>query len=436
MKIIDAGELRLLTREGKNRRPPAMKDISSSSVRCFAFSLCLSSLGHKASQAFLHRPRQKCYCSQKPIWHRRTCRGGTALWRSDTHEDGQDQVTRLNIEKVTADNGTLYDGEVVGGNGRIGSFLLEQHSKMMANNSGIIASNVPLYKVLKDAEYKESDNYVIGQHTLIDSPIYVATPANAIPNVVAKTIPIRRRDLVFVCNGLVADSIRQIPSEVNSSDAHESAPLEEEVTIVVPHFGVLAVGASAIGKTVPSIVYGRHATKVSELLQSASLPVSIVSTLEEVTEAAALKLLWASLMWLLTCDIDDGSNQQCTVVEVHDIATTQHKLRNLVMELLPVVWLLSRSTASEDVLPSEIMTPTAKEVQETMDYLERYSRSMPGARPSFDLGLKEVRDRNGQFLVFEEFVPQSHHKALLRRVLGSEMYQQQLDALLGLTQEV
>jgi len=312
----------------------------------------------------------------------------------------KDSLTGLNEVSVKSVN----CGEIVGGNGRIGSFLYRQSGSISSEKESISSS---LYRLTRDEITGNQNTLVtIGLHSPPGTPIYVATPASAIPELVKKTHPERREDLVFVCNGLV--------SKVLSSIGIISA---NEVTIVVPHFAVLKVNADPVGIRVPSVVFGKHAKNVSILFASAGLPVSIVKTVEQINLASSKKLLWASLMWLLTRDFDDD-RPQYSVGQIYSDQKLKEKLELIVSEMLPAVQYMAIEGSNTT------LSNVPLKLKSVMEYLETYSLSIPEARPSLDLGLNEFNERNGQFLLLDNVFHQPLHKELLRRVLGNESFAQ------------
>ena len=169
------------------------------------------------------------------------------------------------------------------------------------------------------------------------------------------------------------------------------------MTVAVPHFGVLSVGADPIGGGVsspPTYICGKHANLLIKLLD----PIYCieVESSKEVEMYAARKLLWASMMWLLTND-----DEPMTV----DIVHTKKKniLQDLVQELLPVIKVLAGGDIGS--------------LDEVLQYLESYSMSMPGAKPNLNLAIAEINERNGQLLGIKD-VKQPLHENLVRKVSG------------------
>ena len=147
---------------------------------------------------------------------------------------------------------------------------------------------------------------------------------------------------------------------------------------------------------------------MDSFLRNQGIKVTLVDSWAEILMHAARKLLWASSLWLL-CHESSPSEQAAplTVVEVHD--KKDQLLRDLVEELLPVVRSLTQSQALLD-----------DDLKETLDYMECYSRSMPGAIPNKELAIAEVAQRNGIWLKKRDDYPQPLHESLLERVVGSD----------------
>lgn len=222
--------------------------------------------------------------------------------------------------------------------------------------------------------------------SLPGSPIYVATPSRSWEDVYRETVEERREDLVWVGNGLPLDEFR------NS-------------TVIVPHYGILSVGAkpTTLPSSPPTFIYGKHAEKVALVLEKEGVKTEVVASWGQIQIHAAQKLLWASCMWLLCHSFEPP----LTVEQVHD--QRQHFLTDLVRELLPTL---------EERVKSGI------DWNDTITYLESYSRSMPNVIQSKALAIDEVYERNGVWLQLRSRFPQPLHEELLLRVGGSEVLQQ------------
>lgn len=249
-----------------------------------------------------------------------------------------------------------------------------------------------------------------GLHSENGSPIFVATPASAVASVVKMTPIDRLKDLVFICNGIFSELVERDSSEnclndiineekrcTKSTNPNKLAIKIIDMTVAVPHFGVLTVGADFIGggkSSPPTVLYGKHSQTLEKLL----FPICCieVSSVKEVEKFAARKLLWASIMWLLTND-----DKPMSVDIVHKEKTNQ--LNDLVKELLPVTNIIAGCDIGS--------------LREVLAYLKSYSLSMPGAKPNKDLALAEINERNGQLLKVED-IPQPLHAALVTKISG------------------
>ena len=248
------------------------------------------------------------------------------------------------------------------------------------------------------------------------APIIVAIPAREWKQTYEVTVPPRRSDLVWVGNGLV------------------SASWQRPSTIVVPHFGVLAVGAepTTSATSPPTYVFGTHARSLQAILRQRGIrTVVVVDSWTEICQHAAWKLLWASCLWLLCHDTNTNTNDgvPLTLQEVHE--QKQEELKRLVKELLPNflrVLAVSESDDTDYDNPScPVVTTTTRmdafELDTILAYMKAYSLSMPQAICSKSLAMQELHERNGIWFTDD----QSFHRELLERVAGSEAVERLLD---------
>jgi hypothetical protein len=284
--------------------------------------------------------------------------------------------------KTTQNN--TFQAEVVGHNGRIGSFLLNAGNGLFVPTSNRLNIQV--------AQIASCSND--------DTPILVAVPSTEILNVFQSTPIERRKDLVIIANCL--------PSGLPA----------DNMTYTVLHFGILQHGQLPVTNHLspPTVVFGPHAKFLSNLLQKYGVKTKIASTFTELEKYALLKLLWVSFMWLLCHGVEDGNLSDCsrlslTVTQVHE--TKQELLRALVVEAIPIIQILSRTHLKNESTGADGI---GFDVNDIMEYLESYSRSMPNVTPSKDLAIAEFKGRNGVLLAYAG--NQTLHSQLVHRVVG------------------
>lgn len=252
--------------------------------------------------------------------------------------------------------------EVVGAYGRIGSRLLKQ----VTGSRAVARGHSP------------------GVVSCAGQPIYVTTPSKSWPGIDKLTPVDRRRDLVWIGNGLALARM-------------------ENSTFVVPHFAILENEQAPITSRLspPTYVSGRHAATVASVLQNDDIRVETVSW-EDVRVAAARKLLWATCMWLLC----HSCSRTITVAEVHQ--ERQQVLDKLVDELWPA-------------FRHEIGVTGPDDAAATLAYLKAYSESIPTATPNKALAVEEIRERNGVPLRLRDVYAQPVHETLLLAVGGAKL---------------
>ena len=272
------------------------------------------------------------------------------------------------------------------------------------------------------------------------------------------TIPNRREDLVFITNGIPSNFInyaQSITNDLSDStstttttaaatggiDTSTSIPL----TTSVPHFGVLKVGGNPISNkeiSPSTIIHGKHADKLQNILESNNIRVEISSSVMDVDAAAIRKLIWVSAMWLL-CH-DDNTGQNCSSSN-HNDAKEEYKSRNVPMDVNSVHKFKEdelRILVANELYPAALalleqyhdnslesvhgvhdnnderirhnIEDVMGTINEVMDYLVSYSSSMPGAIPNKELAIDEIEQRNG--ILLSTSVSQPLHEALIQRV--------------------
>ena len=295
-----------------------------------------------------------------------------------------------------------HHGEVIGSTGKIGSYILNS-----INNSPVvpgIESNNPYPQCLPAAATPRGVSP--GCLSPDDTPLYACIPSSSISSVWAATVPHRRKDLVFLCNCIPSRHVNRFGSS--------------NFTICVLHFGVSHT--SSVGKPTTSssqplpilntspqspstVVFGRHAVILAEILKRDGISVEIVSSSQDIQIVAAKKLAWSSLFWLLCHD----SNKPMTVKEVWERKSQQ--VYELVEEMIPALERLAAepwTNNQNDIKQSNTLTKAKSigSVQEVVDYLYAYSMSMKNGliTPSLELALNEIQERNGVLL---SLMPQS-----------------------------
>ena len=291
------------------------------------------------------------------------------------------------------------EGEVVGATGKIGSYILSRLNEPLSPGDA-----------MRRGEFPQSLNAAAVPRGLspgclspAGTPIYVCVPSAALYSVWVATAPHRRRDIVFLCNCIPSRHL----AFVSGSD---------DVTVGILHFGI-SFGDSSDERPNPrlntspvspeTILHGRHALAVAKLLEDDGIPVKVASEWSEVQIAAAKKIAWSSLMWLLCHECSDP----IPVKEVH--ATKAGLLKQLVEEIYPALTILANKSGTGEGASMDT-------VAEIMDYLESYSMSINGGNvvPSKRLALDELHERNGLLLSLLSDEDQGLHSTLLRQVAG------------------
>ena len=271
-----------------------------------------------------------------------------------------------------------YTSEVVGAFGRMGSFFL-CHQEPENEVSGAVA--VPR-------------GLAPGCLTKSGCPIFVATPSTAWPQIWKQTPEDRREDLVFVGNGIPPTECRDVGA-----------------TFVVPHYSILQICTrndtdNPIGTndlSPKTFLYGKHSEYTATTLNRYGVATEIVKSFAEIKIKAAMKLVWASCMWLICHSATDDDDNAINFETVHK--SHQEILDQLVEEIIPAL---------------ERFVGQSVDRQEVHDYIKSYSLSIPNAIPSKDLALLELEDRNGLWLSLRtDKLPQVLHQRLIQEVAGS-----------------
>ena len=304
---------------------------------------------------------------------------------------------------------------MIGGTGKIGSYILTSLNAPDNNDypQSLHAAAVPR-------------GVCPGCLSPDDTPIFACVPSSSIVDVYDTTLPHRRKDLVFLCNC--------IPSR------HLVFDNDFDITFAILHFGVSVDATPSVLVPTPilnnspnapaTVMYGKHSTKLFDLLQKDGIPVRIANCAQEVQAAAAKKLAWSSLMWL-TCHglCENGRSMQ--VKDVHRYKSDE--LKRLVEDILPALETLASEnwTAESKTVASspDSTTESIGSVQDVLDYLHSYSMSISNGNvtPNKKLALIELQERNGLLLSLarsEKLEKNSFHEDLIRKVAGDDMLAQ------------
>ncbi|KAL7457061.1 hypothetical protein ACHAWC_008531 [Mediolabrus comicus] len=341
-------------------------------------------------------------------------------WLTVTEKNNGNQRSRYLSAHINDNNERYHRGEVIGATGKIGSYLLD------AINSPVVTRTDGQSTIYPQCQPVAATPRGVapGCLSLDDTPIYACIPSSSIASVWDATVPHRRKDLVFLCNC--------IPSRhLNFGDG--------DFTICIIHFGVTHHKMNSASSqplpllntspmSPPTVIFGRHATTLSDILRRDGISVEIAPTSQHLQMAAAKKLAWSSLFWLLCHD----GKEPITVKVVWERKLEQ--IHELVKEMMPAL----KSLANESWMNNDTDMPSKKEfstVEEFVDYLYRYSYSMKDGKvtPSLDLALDEISERNG-VLLSTMLKLQSDAKdrsskqlELVRRVAGEENLRRCLD---------
>ncbi|KAL7547468.1 hypothetical protein ACHAWF_010764 [Thalassiosira exigua] len=323
-------------------------------------------------------------------------------------------------------------GEVVGSTGKIGSYILDRLNAPIAPIQSNDDASGPQYPQSLHAAAVPR-GLAPGCLSPDGAPIYACIPSSSIAAVWDSTLPHRRKDLVFLCNC--------VPSRHLTFDG------DVDVTIAILHFGVSHSRTAysdapsipmprlnASPQSPPTVIYGPHASSLAGLLQRDSIPVRVEHDARAIQVAAAKKLAWSGVMWLLCHGADDGG-QPMTVKEVHQTHPTQ--LQRIVVEIRPAMNVIASENWINKVHPEQDTGNAAKlasrsvgSVQEILEYLQMYSMSVSNGEviPGRDLALREIQDRNGLLLSLErthcnagDGESKTYHADLIRRVAGEKV---------------
>ncbi|GLI68956.1 hypothetical protein VaNZ11_013484 [Volvox africanus] len=231
----------------------------------------------------------------------------------------------------------------------------------------------------------ERDGSIPGQGK---GPIYVCTTNDALDDIVRRTTPARRHDLIFLQNGWLLPWL-----EYNRL---------EDVTLVALYMAAAPDGNVTDGCR--TVACGRWADHVATTLARGAVSCSVVSE-SAIYRALTEKALWASIFWLLS-DVLGGA-------KVGDIAVRHRAdVEALVDELLPVLR-GGLEAASVNRAGAFEAAQSLRDPEPVVSALLEYSVSIAHAVPSREMALAEFGWRNGAILQMEST---PLHCSLLQRV--------------------
>mmetsp|Transcript_19860 Transcript_19860/g.28116 ORF Transcript_19860/g.28116 Transcript_19860/m.28116 type:complete len:817 (+) Transcript_19860:54-2504(+) len=301
-------------------------------------------------------------------------------------------------------------GEVVAASGRMGSFWLAAEASTRKSSSSSSSPNVvPVPRGVAPGSLSSSNN----RKKKVGIPIYVNTPSTSWDDVYEQTLPSRREDLIWIGNGLLSSK-------------------QKLSTVVIPHYGMLKAYDKPYTSegSPPTYIYGKHATLVQTLLEQNGIQTELVTSWTEMKVKAVQKLFWASCMWLF-CHYEP-TKDPITVKSVHETYTPL--LEKLLQELLPIAHDLT-----SDIMASSSSSSTTRAVvdekdrddtdfsskssflKETLQYLEKYSLSIPNAIVKKECAFDEIQTRNGVFLSWRDKYPQPFHEELIANAAGKDI---------------
>jgi len=297
----------------------------------------------------------------------------------------------------------------VGSTGKIGSYILHKLNKPITSKQYNTDNSI----------YPQSLNVAAvprgvspGCLSTLNTPIYAAVPSSSTQSVWESTIPDRRKDLVFCCNCIPSRHLN----------------FGEDVTVAILHFGVSHDNTNGNPRlntsqhAPPTIIYGRHAQTLANLFNDDGIPTIVVNNPREIQIAAAKKIAWSSLMWLMCHSFNNG-NGPLTVKEIHE--TKSGEMNRLVEEIMPALEALASEPWTRNSKTNVSSSLSIGSVQDILDYLETYSMSISNGNviPNKKLALEEIHERNGLLLSLSNNEQESYHMALLRKVVGEDLDQ-------------
>ena len=230
-------------------------------------------------------------------------------------------------------------------------------------------------------------------------PIYVATHASDLDDVLALVPTDRARDLVLLQGGLLRDDFLQ------------RRGLAGVATQVALYMSASGDGTARDGGG-GTCACGPRAADVRELLTRGGNVRCAVVNEDDFRVASAGKSIWTSAFWLLCRSVaaERGLPRALTVGEVVDSEYGADAVRTLARELLDCAEAAGELRRADDTAGDVTWEAIVRAMFE-------YSRSIPSSVPSLEMALKEGGFRNGWFLARRTVEsPQPTHEAHLRRI--------------------
>lgn len=235
-------------------------------------------------------------------------------------------------------------------------------------------------------------------------PIYVATHASDLDDVLALVPTDRANDLVLLQGGLLRDDFLQ------------RRGLAGVATQVALYMSASGDGTARDGGG-GTCACGPRAADVRELLTRGGDVRCAVVNEDDFRVASVGKLCWTSAFWLLCRSVaaERGLPRALTVGEVVDSERGAAAVRTLVRELLDCAEASGELRRGREEADDTAGDETRREA--TTRAMFEYSRSIPSAVPSLEMALREGGFRNGWFLARRTVdSPQRTHETHLRRI--------------------
>ena len=239
-------------------------------------------------------------------------------------------------------------------------------------------------------------------------PIYVATHASDLDDVLALVPNDRRKDLVLLQGGLLRDDWLR-----HRGLNHSCAATQVALYMSAKGDGTVRDGGGA------TCACGPRAGDVSELLTKGGNVRCVVVDEAAFRVASVCKLVWTSAFWLLCRSLCTTPGDAMTVGEVVDSSEGERAVRELACELLDCVEAAGELRVGDENENENGNgdSPRDSSREAVLRGIFEYSRSIPSSVPSAEMALKEAGFRNGWFLARRSAEsPQTRHADHLRRI--------------------